>query len=263
MKIRISIFILSIFLFQYSSVTFSESSPPNKKVKTTVKKSIFADPENLKILPEKITPQQLRATMKEFSMALGLRCNNCHVGEPGKPLTTYDFASDDKKLKNKARVMLNMVKNINSVQLLKLDEIEKNARVNVQCVTCHRGQRKPELIQSVLADALVKDGVNGVLDKYTKLRGKYYGSHTFDFSENVLPLFSGEQMAGKSHVNSVVTLLEANREYFPDSFFGTFSLAGAYQKAGDKEKAIAAYEKALKINPKAQFIRIKLEALTQ
>ena len=76
----------------------STAKHQDSKNKPAKRKNVFADAENLKVLPENTTPEQLRATMKSFSMALGLRCNNCHVGEPGKPLQSYDFASDDKKL---------------------------------------------------------------------------------------------------------------------------------------------------------------------
>lgn len=85
------------------------------------------------------------------------------MGEPGKSLQTYDFASDKKKLKKKIRVMLKIVKNINGEQLANLDEIEENARVKVQCITCHRGQKKPELIQDVLANELLKGDINSVI----------------------------------------------------------------------------------------------------
>ncbi len=238
----------------------NNSSPNSKPAKT---KNIFADAENLKVLPENTTPEQLRTTMKSFAMALGLRCNNCHVGEPGKPLQTYDFASDEKKLKKKARVMLKMVKNINGEQLAKLDEIEKNARVEVKCMTCHRGQQKPELIQEVLAEELEKSDINGVIKKYSQLRKQYYGSHTFDFGELVLPMFSGDYLKGSKSIENRVVLLETNKEYFPESYYGILSLATAYHKSGDKENAKIEYENALKLNPKAVFIKQKLKALAE
>jgi hypothetical protein len=56
------------------------------------KKDIYADPQNLKVLPEDISSEELSNTMKGFAMGLGVRCETCHVGEAGKPLDTFAFS---------------------------------------------------------------------------------------------------------------------------------------------------------------------------
>ena len=48
-------------------------------------------PENLQVLPKDTNSEQLRKTMGMFVRGLGVRCAFCHVGEEGKPLSTYDF----------------------------------------------------------------------------------------------------------------------------------------------------------------------------
>jgi len=58
---------------------------------------VYADPQNLEVLPSDIPPAELRATMKNFSIGTGLRCNDCHVGEEGQDFSSYDFASDEKE----------------------------------------------------------------------------------------------------------------------------------------------------------------------
>src|SRR5215475_2725501 len=65
--------------------------------------------ENLKVFPKDIPVRALLDTMGGFTRALGVRCNYCHVGEEGKPLSSYDFKSDEKPEKTKAREMLRMV----------------------------------------------------------------------------------------------------------------------------------------------------------
>jgi len=40
----------------------------------------FADPHNLEVLPESITTQDLRATMKSFALGLGVRCTTLLMG---------------------------------------------------------------------------------------------------------------------------------------------------------------------------------------
>ena len=99
---------------------------------------------NLKILPKDITKQQLVETMKGFALGLGVRCSTCHVGEEGRPLSTYDFASDEKRTKQNARIMLAMVHDINAnkVSQLKLEQ----PPITVTCYTCHRGQKQPASI---------------------------------------------------------------------------------------------------------------------
>ncbi len=257
-KIKVVLMLVSILLM---GPTFSDQIQQAKSSAaraSDTRKDIFSEPENLKVFPEAIKPEQLKAAMKTFSMSLGLRCNACHVGESGEPLQSYDFASDDKKLKLKARMMMEMVQNINSVQLEKLDEIEKSAKTRVTCMTCHRGQENPKLIQRVLDDEMQKTGVQGAIDKYLELRKQYYGSHTFDFSERVLPMFADEYLKGDQNIKNAIKLLETNLTYYPESFMGNYSLAKNYDANGDSVKAIVAYKKALQLNPNAAAIEQRI-----
>ena len=113
---------LSIAVAQTAPATFAE--PPYK---------------NLKVFPADISRQQLLSNMKFFSQSLGVRCTHCHVGEEGKPLSTFDFASDDKQAKRTARKMLEMVHRINRDDF----GVTDFAQVKVTCFTCHRGATKP------------------------------------------------------------------------------------------------------------------------
>ena len=90
--------------------------------------------KNLQVLPKDISREQLLPIMKSFSQGLGVRCTHCHVGEEGKPLSTFDFASDAKKEKVTARKMLVMVHRINEQDF---------KDVKVTCFTCHRGSAHP------------------------------------------------------------------------------------------------------------------------
>lgn len=95
--------------------------------------------KNLKVFPQDIPRDQLISNMKFFAQSLGVRCTHCHVGEDGKPLSTFDFASDAKKPKLTARRMLAMVHRINSEDF----GVTDFAKVKVTCFTCHRGSTKP------------------------------------------------------------------------------------------------------------------------
>jgi len=88
----------------------------------------FSTPKNLKILTGD-TPEQLQMTMRAFTVALGQRCNFCHV--------QGDFASDDNPKKETARHMLALAREING-------KFPDGATVrHVSCYTCHRGATTP------------------------------------------------------------------------------------------------------------------------
>lgn len=103
---------------------------------------------NLQVLPKDISKQELVGTMKGFAIGLGVRCWYCHKGE-GDDFSTFDFASDDKKTKQAARLMLGMVLTINSEFVSKVPHEEtggeQGEHVSVKCMTCHRGKPKPTL----------------------------------------------------------------------------------------------------------------------
>src|SRR6478735_3754817 len=95
--------------------------------------------KNLQVLPKDTTREQIFPIMKGFAQGLGVRCTHCHVGVEGQPLSTFDFASDSKPEKAKARAMLRMVHRINEEDF----GVKQFADVKVTCYTCHRGATKP------------------------------------------------------------------------------------------------------------------------
>src|SRR4051794_38883872 len=134
MKLRLSgVALLAGFAVFGVSIAVAQAGPPPMA---------FADPphKNLKILPQDIPRAQLLGTMKLFSQSLGVRCTFCHVGEEGKPLSTFDFASDAKAKKKTARAMLAMVKLLNEKTLPDATGLPD---AKVTCFTCHRGATKP------------------------------------------------------------------------------------------------------------------------
>ena len=102
----------------------------------------FAVPpyKNLKVFPKDVSRADLIGTMKLFSQSLGVRCTFCHVGEEGRPLSTFDFPSDAKPNKAIARDMLRMADRLNNQELPAIGGL---LDPHVTCYTCHRGSRKP------------------------------------------------------------------------------------------------------------------------
>jgi hypothetical protein len=101
-------------------------------------------PKNIKVLPKKITEQQIHGVMREWSLSLGVRCNFCHApSADGKGL---DFASDAKPEKEMARHMFKMMNKINSKFFdAKKDSLGMMEHTGINCYTCHRGNSHPEV----------------------------------------------------------------------------------------------------------------------
>ncbi len=219
---------------------------------------IFDDPQNLEVLPDTISAETLRATMKGFSMGTGLRCSNCHEGEEGADLSTYDFASDEKELKQVARQMLKMVMAINGEYLEPLGE----DHTQVQCVTCHRGVKVPRMTQEVLMQAATKSGVEGLNKTYRELRGRYYGTHSYDFSDLTLAgTAQGLMQSGRP--DEAAAMLDLILEDNPDSFNANFLYGELSSQRGDRQAALAYYRKAMEINPRAApMLQPKVDALS-
>ena len=225
------------------------------------KKDIFAKPQNLKVLPKEISSKELSDTMKGFALGLGVRCETCHVGEAGQPLDTFDFESDEKTMKRKARVMVQMLADVNSDYVPQLNEIEDAKRVEVRCVTCHRGRPQPKLIEDELDEQLADAGLEAALARYAELREEFYGSHSYDFSEFTLPMYA-QQLAAREQLDAAIALLQLNAENFPDSYYTQFALAELNSAANNKAAALDAYTRAIELNPRATpFLEPRIAAL--
>jgi hypothetical protein len=80
---------------------------------------------NLKVL----NAENVEITMQHMTFALGLRCIDCHE--------MNDLALDTKPIKAKARMMLEMVRDINAKFA--------DGKTHVTCWTCHRGSTAPQV----------------------------------------------------------------------------------------------------------------------
>jgi len=202
--------------------------------------------ENLKVLPKDISKQKLNGVMKAWSKALGVRCNFCHVGESGAPLSTYDFASDEKHEKDIARMMVDMTKAINGDHLSKLNE--GNHKASINCATCHHGLAHPRTLEEILAINLRRKGIDGAVKRYYSLREKYYGTDSMDFSEGSLGNFA-YRLTSQGKPDEALRFLAVNLEFYPKSAQTYFLIGEAHAKKGDKPEALKAMEKSLALEP--------------
>ena len=207
------------------------------------------EPENLKVLPEDVKGAKLGSVMRGFASALGVRCEHCHVGE-GPDLTKFDFPSDEKATKRKARVMLQMVHALNEEYLPKISEIEERTSpaLEVTCMTCHRRQSRPVMLQDLLADSIKTDGIDAAEGKYRNLREEYYGGFSYDFSAGALTGL-GEQLGREGDFESAIRFINIEIEMNGDSPAVYYTLGGVQASADLVEDAIDSFSKGLEMAP--------------
>lgn len=216
-------------------------------------------PENLKVLPEDIPQERLRAIMEGFTEALGVNCTHCHVREAGQP-PRMNFAADEKPEKETARTMLRMVQAINGEHLNDLPTVEQRETVGVTCMTCHHGLTQPRMLQDVLAATAAEDGLDSTFAQYDALRERYYGTFAYDFSDRSLVLLA-ERLLEDGNAADALVVLERNLALFPESI-GTFlAMSEAYLHQDNRAEAIRSLERAQELQPNNFRVRRQLEEL--
>jgi len=222
------------------------------------------EPENLQVLPEGTKGTELGRIMRGFAGSLGVRCEHCHVGE-GSDLTQFDFPSDDKANKRKARIMLEMVMALNTDYLPKLSAVDdqKSPALEVTCMTCHRRNNRPVMLQDILVDTISSDGIDAAESKYRELREQYYGGFSFDFSAGALTGL-GEKLGDNGDFESAIRIINLEIEMNGESASVYYTLGGVQASADLVSDAIDSFSKGLKMAPDdwKPFFQTKLDRLT-
>ena len=224
---------------------------------TTVSAQIPDTFTNLQVLPKDIGKGELIGMMRGFAGALGQRCNFCHVGDDPNSLVGYDFASDDLEHKRVARVMMQMVQEINGTLLPKIGHEPEHA---VSCITCHRGVKEPETMDDVLTRAIETGGVEAASTRYRELREEYYGKGAYDFSGRALNGVA-ESLVQKNDLEGAIAVMKISTEFNPDEAFGHLMLGQLYLRKGDKDTAIASVQRALEAEPDNAWAKQMLDRL--
>jgi len=207
------------------------------------------------MLPQEVGGRELGKIMRGVASAVGVRCPHYHAARQGQTLdpmdlTTFDFASDANPTKEKARLMIQMVGAINGTYLSRLD-VPDQERLEVTCVTCHRGLEKPRPLGEVLARVLDSEGIEAAVQRYQALRQQYYGQAAYDFGPGVLGAL-GERLTDEGRLEAAIRILALENEQNPDFAYGHFLSATAREKAGDHEAALAHMQKAVDLAPAGQ-----------
>ncbi len=215
--------------------------------------------ENLQFFRKDIPRPELTQHMRSFSFALGVRCQHCHAGGDGISFDGVVFSSDDKPAKRKARAMLQMVADLNSRTLAALPE-RHEPRVEVRCVTCHRGLPIPMTLATHFKEIVASEGAAAAVARYRELRETSTLSGRYDFGEwstNELARELGEE----GDTASAIALLEMNAEFYPRSSAIDLGLAELHAMRGERDRAVARFRTALEKDPENQRAKARLAEL--
>ena len=176
--------------------------------------------ENLQVLGHDISEQALDRVMLGNIQGLGLRrrqgegCLFCHVGDMERQRDEWDYASDAKPTKEKARVMMAMVEAINEEHLSRLDD-RFVPSLRVTCYTCHAGRTDPRPLPTILVAAYEEGGIDEVLVRYRALRERYFGADAYDFRVDVLSSVAN-RIANLGSFDDALALAALNDEVHPE-----------------------------------------------
>jgi len=215
---------------------------------------------NVKVIPKTTPVTELIGTMRNFTSFLGVRCQFCHIGEEGRPLTEFDFTSDEKRTKQVARQMMRMVQEINE----RLDTIPGRTTPGLQvtCGTCHRGVTRPVPLSALMEDVAGSAGADSAIRAYRALRAKYYGADAYNFGEASLNI-AAFRLGRANRFPEAFALLGLNEELFPGSsgmyvFRGNISLMQR-----DTAAAAKAYREAIRRDPQNEEAKGRLRNIGQ
>ena len=197
---------------------------------------------NLKVLPQDISSQDMRATMRSWSMALGLRCTDCHYSPTGR-FPDIDFASDEKEKKDMARKMYRMLSKIN-------EDFFKPHDKEISCYTCHHGTTDPRELGDILMEHHQEGGVAAVESSYREIREKYYGKGAYDFSAwSALASVANRLLEQEDQWQDVAALHQLNLEFHPEYDYSHFIRMTYYvESEPNQEKAVHHLTQAMKGN---------------
>ena len=221
---------------------------------------------NLRVLPKDVSRRDLVETMRSWASALGVRCGHCHTGGNPDTLEGVDFSSDAKWEKRTARSMLEMVRAIEATHLRGLERRSAPPGaptlppVSLACITCHRGLTRPETLEVVLDRVVQSEGAEAAARTYKKLRAEHLGRGSYDFSERPVNVLA-ERLLQQKRGRDAAVLLEASLEFNADAAWQQHLLGEARLAAEDRPGALAAFTRALALNPKNVLTRKKVEEL--
>lgn len=113
-------------------------------------------------------------------------------------------------------------------------------------------------VGAALAAVIDADGIDAAVARYRAIRESE--PKAYDLSEDQLNAL-GYLLLGRGDTEMAVRIFELNVEMYPDAWNPRDSLGEAYLAAGDQDRAVASYQRALVLNPGSETSRAVLERL--
>ena len=213
---------------------------------------------NTLVIPHTTPVLNVIGIMRNFTFDLGVRCQFCHFGQEGQPLTQFNFTSDEKRTKLVARQMMRMVQEINR----RLDSLPSRGTpaVQVTCNTCHRGTNRPVPLAAIVTEAATTGGADSAVRAYRALRERYYGRDAYDFGEGSLNT-AAFRLGTAKKFDEAFAVLALNETLYPNSsgmyvFRGNINLM-----KGDTAAAETAFQQAVKLDTNNVEAKGRLRAI--
>ncbi len=217
-------------------------------------------PKNLQVLPKNLSTDSVEKVMLGVANALGYTCGSCHPGGDNATWDSTNFSTDVKPMKVTAREMFRLVNRLNN-ELLPPIVNRGTAAVRITCATCHRGAPRPVTIQDTLNNVIERQGVDSAIAQYQRIREGYAGRMTYDLTEFPLGEIAS-RLRKANRLPDAIKLLELNAKLFPSSADVAYDLGRTYEAAGQKQKAISQFYRALGLDPDQEAAQRHLRALT-
>ena len=242
---RLLVFVLVIGVSSIASAQPAGKFPPDSLINTHV-------------IPKSTPVMDVVGTMRNFTSALGVRCQFCHVGQEGQPLAQFDFASDEKRNKIVARQMMRMVADINK----RLDTIPARNQppVVATCMTCHRGVSRPIPLSQLVQETAVSVSADSAISAYKILRQRYYGRDAYDFTEPSLSI-AAFRTARAGKPDEALKLIHYNEALYPNSSAMSVFKGNIHLMKGDTTAAEAAFREAIRRDSTNTEARGRLQAI--
>ena len=201
---------------------------------------------NVRVFPKGTSVVNVGGARRNFTAARGVRCQRCHLGHKGQPLTQIDCASDEQRTTPVARQMLLMVAETNR----RLDSIPDRVAgaPAVTCATCHRDLARPVPPSAVAADAALAAGADPATRTYRELRQLYHGRDAHDFGKGSLNTAAFRTARG-GKIDDALALVTLNEEFFPMSSTAAVMRGNIVLRRADTAGATAAFREAMLRDP--------------
>lgn len=198
--------------------------------------------------------------MLNVADALGVTCGHCHVGGDNATWDSTNFRTDTIPAKLLARAMFRLTDRLN-VELLPPIAPPEATHVPVSSMTCHRGMLRPLSLQDTLMRVIERFGADSGVASYQRIRQKYAGRMAFALTEYPLIDVASRLVSARRAADGAV-MLEADAREFPNSTNVAYQLAGTYELAGDRQRAIVGLRRVLLMQPNHAGAQRHLRTLT-